>query len=182
MILILAMLLPGTAMAQSVGVKTNLLYWTTASMNLDAEVRLSDRWSAELSVGYNPFSFADNKKLKHLAIQPEARYWLCRTFSGHFFGAHLLYSHFNAGGVHFPLSIFPSLKENRFQGDLGGVGLAYGYNLLLNNRWSLEFELGLGVIYANYKKYECHTCGTYKGREHKTFFSPTKIAGPPHRF
>lgn len=145
-------------------------------MNLDAEVRLSDRWSAELSVGYNPFSFAANKKLKHLAIQPEARYWLCRTFSGHFFGAHLLYSHFNAGGVHFPLGIFPSLKENRFQGDLGGVGLAYGYNLLLNNRWSLEFELGLGVIYSNYKKYECRTCGTYKGREHKTFFSPTKIA------
>ena len=30
---------------------------------------------------------------------PEARYWLCAPFSGHFIGANLMYSHYNAGGI-----------------------------------------------------------------------------------
>ncbi|MCC8072231.1 MAG: DUF3575 domain-containing protein [Bacteroidales bacterium] len=174
--LLLALFQPLHTSAQTTALKTNALYWATTTMNIDAETRFAPRWSGELSIGYNPWSFSDNKKIKHIAIQPEVRYWLCSTYAGHFFGAHLLYSHFNAGGIHMPLGLFPSLKEHRFQGDLGGIGLAYGYNFILSRHWSLELELGLGVIYSNYKKYECRECGSKLGREHKTFFSPTKIA------
>lgn len=120
-----------TITAQNVAVKTNVLYWTTATFNASVETRLSSKWTLDVSAGYNPFTFSDNKKLKHLAIQPEARYWLCSPFSGHFVGANLLYSHYNAGGVKMPFGIFSDLEKYRFQGDLGAVGLVYGYSWML---------------------------------------------------
>lgn len=95
-----------TITAQNLAVKTNVLYWTTATFNASVETRLSSKWTLDVSAGYNPFTFSDNKKLKHFAIQPEARYWLCSPFSGHFVGANLLYSHYNAGGVKMPFGSF----------------------------------------------------------------------------
>ena len=77
--------------AQRTAIKTNALYWTTATFNAGVETRLSDKWTLDVSAGYNPFTFSDNKKLKHILIQPEVRYWLCSPFAGHFVGANVLY-------------------------------------------------------------------------------------------
>lgn len=162
--------------AQTAAIKTNALYWATTTPNIDAEIKLAPKWSAELSVGYNPFNFANNKKIKHIAIQPEVRYWFCNTFAGQFVGAHLLYSHYNAGGWHLPFNIWSDMRKHRFQGDLGGIGVAYGYNLMLSRRFSLEFELGLGLMVTRYKEYECRNCGSYMGTHTRAFFSPTKAA------
>lgn len=163
------------AKAQNVAVKTNALYWATASLNAAAEAKVADKWTVDLSVGYNPFTFSDNKKLKHIAVQPEARYWLCRVFSGHFVGAHILYSHYNAGGINLP--VFPELKDNRFQGDLGAIGIAYGYSWMLpSKRWSIEAEIGLGYGITKYSKYECATCGSKLAEETRSLFLPTKLA------
>lgn len=165
------------ARSQNLAVKTNIPYWATASMNAAIEKEVADKWTVELSLGYNPFTFSDNKKLKHMAVQPEARYWLCSTFAGHFFGAHLLYSHFNAGGIDVPFGLFPDLKHNRFQGDLGAVGIAYGYSWMLpSKRWSIEAEVGLGYGLTRYSKYECTKCGSKLDRETKGLFMPTKLA------
>lgn len=163
--------------AQNVALKTNALYWATASFNAAVETRLSDQWTFDMSVGYNPFTFSDNKKLRHVAIQPEARYWLCSPFAGHFVGAHLLYSHFNAGGVKLPFVIYPDLEDYRYQGDLGAVGVVYGYSWMLpSKRWSIEAVVGLGYGYVSYDKYECQTCGNKIGSEKKGVLMPTKMA------
>lgn len=162
-------------MAQNVAVKTNALYWATTSLNAAAEVRVSDKWTVELSLGYNPFTFSDNKKIKHIAVQPEVRYWFCHTFAGHFVATHLIYSHYNAGGINIPL--FTELKNNRFQGDLGAIGIAYGYSWMLpSKRWSIEAEVGVGYGITKYSKYECATCGSKIADETKHFFMPTKLA------
>lgn len=137
-------------------------------------MRVDDKWSVDLSVGYNPWTFSDNRKIRHIAIQPELRRWLCSTFSGHFLAANLLYSHYNAGGINQPF--FTGLKDYRYQGDLGGVGIGYGYNFILSDRWSLELELTLGVMFTKYSKYECATCGKKVSDDTRTFLSPTKIA------
>lgn len=173
-LLVLTLLLPCSVASQQVAFKTNLLYWATASINIDVETRISDRWTGELSLGYNPFTFNDNKKLKHIAVQPELRRWLCSAFSGHFLAANLLYSHYNVGGIDQPF--FKDLKHYRYQGNLGGVGVGYGYNLILSPRWSIEFELTLGMMVTKYSKYDCATCGKKIENASKTFFSPTKIA------
>lgn len=166
---------PLAAMSQHVAVKTNALYLATATPNVELEARVAQKWTAGVSVGWNPFTFADNKKLRHIAIQPEVRRWLCSPFAGHFLAAHAVYSHFNAGGVGLPF--FPDLKGYRYQGDLGAVGIGYGYSWMLpGNHWSIEAEIGIGVGYASYGKYECATCGSKVADESKVKLMPTKAA------
>lgn len=130
MITLLVSLLSGTASAQRLAVKSNLLYDITSTINLGVEYEVAPRWTLEMSANYNPWSFSDNKKMKLWMLQPEARYWLCSGFSGHFFGAHLLGGEFNYGGM-LPFGITPSssgLGSKRYQGWMAGAGIGYGYN------------------------------------------------------
>ena len=77
----------------AVGIKTNLLYDATSTLNLGVEFRTGRRTSFDMSANWNPFSFSDNRKWKHLLIQPEFRYWTKETFSGHFLGLHAHYAY-----------------------------------------------------------------------------------------
>ncbi len=175
--LVLALFAIGV-LAQDWRVKTNVAYLATATPNLAVENRFAEHWSWDLSVGWNPFTFSNNKKWKHVAVQPEVRYWLHCPFKGHFFGAHLLYSHFNAGGIKMPFGMFSELEQCRFQGNMGGVGIAYGYNWTLGKqkRWAIEAEIGVGYVYAHYDKYRClDKCATLLATESKHLFMPTKL-------
>lgn len=165
------------ASAQHTVVKTNALYWTTTTPNLAIETKIGQKWTAEISAGYNPFTFSDNKKLRHFAVQPEARYWLCSPYAGHFVGMHLVYAHYNIGGIKLPLGLFKDLHHYRYQGDLGAIGFGYGYSWMLpGNHWSIEAEIGVGVGFTTYDKYECATCGSKVGSDTKTLVMPTKAA------
>ena len=157
-------------------IKTNLLGWATTSINLAGEVTLDERNSLNLAISYNPFTFADNRKWRHILVQPEWRYWTDRVFSGHFVGLHLLYTHYNAGNVDLPFGLWSGLERYRYQGDLVGAGLAYGYRWRLGRGWQMEASIGLGYGYTSYKKYECPECGAYLGKESRHLFMPTKTA------
>ena len=172
------LLLPRTGGAQSVALKTNLLYDATLSPNLGIEARLGRKVTGQLVAGINLWDInADkNRKWRHALVQPEVRYWLCAPFSGHFFGTHLLYTHYTAGNVHLPFGLWSGLRDHRYQGDLVGVGVAYGYSHILNNRWSIEGSVGVGYGVTWYRKYDCATCGSYYGRETRHLFMPTKLS------
>lgn len=168
-----------SARAQTMAIKTNVLYWATTTPNVAFETKIAKKWTLDFSVGYNPFTLSksDNKKLKHVAIQPEVRYWLCSPYAGHFVGGHLLYSHYNASGIDVPFGLFPELKDHRFQGDLGAVGVLYGYSWMLpGDRWSIEGVIGIGYGITHYSKYACEVCGSKVGTETKSLFMPTKLA------
>ncbi len=111
-------------------------------------------------------------------LQPEVRYWFCEAFNSHFIGAHLLGGVFNTGNVNAPsfLSIFPTDKGYRYEGEYFGAGLSYGYHHILSPRWSLEYSLGLGWAHSNYDKYDCPHCGDYINSGKKDFFGVTKAA------
>lgn len=151
-------------------VKTNLLYAATTTPNLGVEIGLSEKYTLDISAGYNPWTFSNHKKLKHILVQPELRYWTCERFNGHFFGLHAHYAHFNVCDVK-PLT----KKGYRYQGDLYGGGLSYGYHWILGNHWSLEATIGVGYAYIDYKKYECRDCGDKIKDSHKNYFGPTKV-------
>lgn len=151
------------------GLKSNLLYDLTASLNLGIEYRMSEYLTIDASINYNPWTFSNNRKYKHILIQPELRYWIYEPFNGHFFGGHLLYSRYNVGNLP-----FGSLKDFRYNGDTYGVGISYGYQWLLSPRWNLEATLGIGYIYFDYTRYECRTCGEELGRGNKNYLGPTK--------
>lgn len=158
----------------ALAVKTNLLSDVTTTFNVGGELRLSDYLTLDLSVSYNPFEFADNKKFKHLSINPELRYWIYETFNGHFLGTHLLYTNYNIGNIHLPMGLFSELKESRYRGNGYGIGLSYGYQWILSPRWNLEATFGFGYIYFDYSRFECKTCGKKLEDSHKNYFGPTK--------
>lgn len=164
------------AHAQKVGVKTNLLYDATATLNLGVELGLGKKTSLDISGNYNGFDFSDNKKWKHWLIQPELRYWTCQKFSRHFWGIHAHYAHFNVGGIKLPFGIFPSLENRRYQGDAYGAGIAYGYHWILGKRWGLEASIGAGYMRMNYTQFRCKACGENLGKQHKNYWGPTKAA------
>ena len=164
------------APAQKVALKSNLLSWATATPTLGVEVGLADRWTLNTHVYYNPFTFKDNRKWKHIRVQPEVRYWLCQKFNGHFFGLHLLYTHFNAGQVPFLFGAFPDVDKYRYQGNTYGAGLSYGYQWILSPRWSIEASVGVGYKYNTYDYYECRTCGNKVGDGHKGYLAPPEAA------
>ena len=74
--------------AQTVALKTDLVNWATASLNLEPEVKVGRKSTMALGLSWNPWTFSDNKKWRHLRVQPEYRYWICRPFGGHFLGLH----------------------------------------------------------------------------------------------
>lgn len=84
--IMLAVMTPRIAPAQSIAVKSNVLYDLTGTLNLGGEIRCDDTHSFNLSVNYNPWNLGENKKMKHILIQPEYRWWLNETFIGSFFG------------------------------------------------------------------------------------------------
>lgn len=165
----------GLASAQDVALKTNLLYWATTTPNIGLEIGLGRQTSLELSGGYNPWTLNKdtNMKIKHWMAIPEFRYWLCERFNGHFFGIHTGYAFYNISGVRLPFHS-ASMKDHRYQGWATGVGVSYGYSWIIGKRWNIEATLGLGYIYTNYDRYDCATCGRFRGTDVKHYFGPTK--------
>ena len=166
----------GPAAAQRFGVKTNALHWATAgTLNAGLEAGLGKRTSLELTGDYNPWTLDrdENRKLKFWSVMPEFRYWLCERFNGHLFGLHSGYGEYNISGVRIPFQN-KSTQEHRYEGWATGIGISYGYTWILGKRWNLEANIGAGYIYTKYDKYECKTCGRFKGNQKKHYFGPTK--------
>lgn len=169
------------ASAQKVALKTNLLYDATATVNAGIEIGLAPRWTLDISGNFNDWTMSHNRKWKHWLVQPEARYWFCERFSGHFIGIHAHGGEYNFGnlknGIKFLGSDFSKLTDNRYQGWYVGGGLSYGYAWILGKHWNLEAELGIGYIYTRFDKYPCAECGE-KIEEDTShhYFGPTKLA------
>ena len=167
--------------AQDWSLKTNLFYDATSTMNLGFETKLAPKWTLDVSGNWNPWTFSENKKWKQLSLQPEARYWFCEAFNGHFLGAHLLGGIYNMGNwdtdFKFLGTDFGKLQDYRYEGWMLGVGVAYGYQWLLSKHWSMEAEIGIGYVYSQADKYDCATCGeTYEKDKPHHYFGPTKLA------
>lgn len=172
------------AMQQAYGqvaIKTNLISDATLSPNLGVEIGLAPKWSLDISGEINAWTLDNGRRWKHWLAQPEARYWFCDRFSGHFLGFQLLGGQYNFGGwkhgFNFFNNRFEELKTERHQGWYAGAGVAYGYTWILGKHWSLEAELGVGWAYTRYDVYPCSKCGTKldEDRVHN-YVGPTKAA------
>ncbi len=154
--------------AQGVLIKTNLPYAATLTPNLGVEFGLSKSLSFNIEGSYNPFEWSENKYHKHFLVIPELRYWTCYKFNKSFFGLHGLYGKYNLDDSKF--------LDSRFEGDIIGAGLVYGYHLYLNKNWGLEFLIGLGYAHLTYNKYECGKCGESQGYFERDYVGPTRAA------
>ncbi len=181
MFLLLGLFFSTGAKCQKMAVKSNLLYDATATINAGIEFRLAPRWTFDLSSNYNGWTISGDHKWKHWMLQPEARYWFCDCFAGHFLGVHVLGGKYNVGNLKNSISFlgtdFSKLTDRRYQGWFVGAGVAYGHSWVLSKHWNFEAEIGVGYIYTRYDVYPCAECGTRlaKGRSHH-YVGPTKAA------
>lgn len=176
LILLLAFLPAFTLSAQHMVIKTNALYDLTTTINLGLEVKLSPQWSLDVTGNYNPWEFKDYRKQKQWMVQPEARYWFCETFNGHFLGLHLMTGVFNMANPFFPFSLYECLRDNRYEGNFYGAGIGYGYSFILSRRVSIEGEIGIGYMGTKYDQYECVKCGTIRSSGFSNQFALTKLS------
>lgn len=107
--------------AQKTALKTNVLYDVTGSINVGAEFELTPKWTFDISGNYNAWDFSNDRKWRHILVQPEARYWFCESFNGHFIGIHAHWLKFNIGNVTMPFGLWKETRTNRFEGDMWGV-------------------------------------------------------------
>ena len=84
--ILLSFLLGGSAFvkAQDIALKSNILYDASGTINLGAEVGLAPRWTLDVSGNYNGWVRSHGRTWKHWMLQPEARYWFCDRFTGHY--------------------------------------------------------------------------------------------------
>ena len=179
LVLLCSCLLEGKA--QRIAVKTNILYDAAATINIGAELGVAPKWTIDVSGNYNNWNMSHERRWKHWFVQPEARYWFCERFGGHFVGVHAIGGKFNIGNLDndfkFLGTNFSVLSDQRFQGWAVGGGLAYGYSYMLNEHWNLEAELGLGYAYMKYDRYPCAVCGDKIAEDQShNYWGVTKLA------
>lgn len=169
-----------TAVAQF-ALKTNIVDDALLNVNLGAELRTAPQWSFDLSGSLNAWTLNNGKRWRHWWVMPEARYWFCRTFGGHFVAAHLVGGNYNIGMLDTDFSFlgtdFGKLKDYRYQGWGVGAGIGYGYRWVLGRHWDIEAEFGFGWVYTRSDIFECVDCGrkVENNRVHN-YVGPTKVA------
>ena len=167
--------------AQDVGLKTNLVADGLLSPNLGVEIGLAPKWTLDLTGEFNGWTLSHERRWKHWLVMPEARYWLCDRFSGHFFGVEAHGGQYNIGGFNGKWNLFGTdarkLKDTRYQGWFVGGGITYGYAWILGKHWNLEAEIGVGYSYTRYDRFRCAGCGKkIETDKPHHYVGPTKAA------
>ena len=158
-----------------VALKNNLAYDAILTPNLQLEFRLTDQWSIEAGVGFNPFPIKDTKfpKWRHVSVSVAPRYWFCHVFNRGFFSFNAAYAHYNVAGNAWPVSwMYKQVKDHRYQGDAVMVGESFGWHFPISPHFSIELEAGIDVGYTWYKEYECKHCGKQTARSGHWFVLP----------
>lgn len=150
---------------QEVALKTNALYWATTTTNLSAEIGVAPKWTVELMGAYNPWTFKDDKKMRFWLLQPEAKYWFCERFEGHFVGLHI-------HGAQY----FGGFGAKRYDGWLAGGGVSYGYDWILAPHWNLEAEIGIGYAHLWFDESARIPCLKDKRHRHLNYVGLTRAA------
>lgn len=141
--------------AQQVAVKTNLLYWMTATPNIGAEVALSKHSTLGATINYNPWTIGADNKIQHWFIRPEYRYWVTEKWTRLYFGVHLMGGGFEVGGFRIPVigdRFLKGLQSNYYKGKFAAAGVSIGYDFYVSPHWNIELSAGAGLGRISYHR------------------------------
>ena len=123
--------------------RANLLRWATLTPDLGVEWRICPSWGIAVNGSWTSWTWSDKDRRYALwEVAPEVRYYMGEK------KAWYLGAMFKAGQFNYKIS------ETGKQGDLMGGGITTGYQLRLNKALTLDFNLGLGYLNADFEKYE----------------------------
>lgn len=142
--------------------RANLLRWATLTPDLGIEWRIHPSWGILMNGSWTSWTWNDKDRRYALwEVSPEVRYYIGKEKCG-YIGAM-----YKAGQFNYKLS------STGKQGDLMGGGITGGYQLRLNNALSLDFNLGIGCVHADYEKYEViDGVRVRRGTESKNWWGP----------
>lgn len=129
--------------AQVCTLKSNALALGIGSVNLAAEFSVAPQWTVELSgmaTLFSPWKNVGNGLyLNGWSAVAEGRYYLCRAFNGHHFGAFGQVARYGKGGG---MPIFVESVWNNVK--VAALGVSYGYYFKLNTYWGIDTNVGIG--------------------------------------
>ena len=142
--------------------RANLLRWATLTPDLGIEWRIAPAWGLMVNGSWTSWTWDNNARRYALwEVSPELRWYLGKQKRGYL---GLLYK---AGQFNYKLC------GTGRQGDLMGGGITGGYQLRLNRALSLDFNLGLGYLNADYEKYiTIDGVRVRRGNETKDWWGP----------
>ena len=123
--------------------RANLLRWATLTPDLGLEWRICPSFGIAVNGSWTSWTWSDKDRRYALwEVAPEIRYYMGEKKTWY------LGALFKAGQFNYKIS------ETGKQGDLMGGGITTGYQLQLNKALTLDFNLGLGYLNADFEKYE----------------------------
>lgn len=142
--------------------RANLLRWATLTPDLGIEWRINPSWGILVNGSWTSWTWNDKDRRYALwEVSPEVRYYIGKEKRGY------LGAMYKAGQFNYKLS------STGKQGDLMGGGITGGYQLRLTGALSLDFNLGIGCVYADYEKYEViDGVRVRRGTENKNWWGP----------
>ena len=146
----------------TLSLRANLLRWATLTPDVGIEWRISPSWGILVNGSWTSWSWNDKDRRYALwEVMPEVRRYMGREKRG-YIGAM-----YKAGQFNYKLS------ATGRQGDLMGGGITGGYRLRLNDALSLDFNLAVGCLHADYEKYSViDGVRVRRGTESKNWWGP----------
>ncbi len=136
--------------AQVCALKSNALWLGVGGLNLGAEFSVAPQWTVDLSgsiVLFSPWKNVGDTGLylNGWSAVAEGRYYLCRAFNGHHFGAFGEIARYGQGGG------IPVIADNIYNNvKVAGLGVSYGYYFKLNTYWGIDTNIGIGAGLGKY--------------------------------
>lgn len=155
-------------------IKTDAVYGlVTYTPNISIETGISNYGSIEFTIGWNPFRKNDLDKHQHIQLKLEGRYWFDECRNRHYLGISPFYADYDISNRTF-FSIFD--KKYRYDGNVLGLSLSYGYRWMYNEHMGLEFSVGFGIAAFNYDKYNAVEEADVLSNFRKTYFGLSALS------
>lgn len=123
--------------------RADLLRWATLTPALGIEWRIRPSWGILVDGSWTSWTWnGKDRRYALWEVSPEVRHYIGKERRGY------LGAMYKAGKFNYKLS------ATGRQGDLAGGGITGGYRLRLNKTLSMDFNLGVGYIHADYEEYE----------------------------
>lgn len=137
--------------AQVCALKSNALYLGIGAVNLGAEFSVAPQWTIDVSgtgVIFSPWKNVGDTGLylNGWDAVAEARYYLCRAFNGHHFGAFVEAARFGQAAAPYPFGSRTDMSNIQ----AAGLGVSYGYYFKLNTYWGIDCTIGMGAALGRY--------------------------------
>lgn len=142
--------------------RANLLRWATLTPDLGLEWRVHPSWGILVNGSWTSWSWNDKDRRYALwEVMPEVRWYMGKEKRGY------LGAMYKAGQFNYKFSATGK------QGDLMGGGITGGYQLRLSDALSLDFNIAVGCLHADYEKYEViDGVRVRAGKETKNWWGP----------